>query len=380
MIDRYKVGPGGLIAALLVFLAGCFWTHPVAALDLLDLSMSYYKDDDRLTVHTPSLWINKDLSEATSLSIKYTYETFEKEAPQNAADAVTGATTVSGGTGGGFEEVRHEIVTGASQRFGSTLFGVGYFYGDENDFRSNAYSVAVTQELFDKNLTVTALYGKTFDEIYKLDEPNEGFPKDKDTDTFTIAATQIITPQLVISGGYSLSLVEGYQSLPLRKVNAIQGFIQGVPIGTIFEENHPDERTRHTVFLRVRQYFFSGRSSDLNFSYYRDDWGVHAIAAEPRVEQYLSESVILRLRYRIYSQTAADFYQETYSSAEVTPESIKTADVRLRKFDAHQFGVAIRLVGETIEDWSVLMAYDRYFQTNDGIKANIFQVTLTIPY
>ncbi|MDC4203837.1 MAG: DUF3570 domain-containing protein [Candidatus Manganitrophus sp.] len=380
MIDRYKAGPGGLIAALFVFLVGSFWAQPAAALDIIDLSMGYYKDDNRLTVNTPGLLINKDLTESASFSIKYTYETFEKEAPQNAADAVTGATTVSGGTGGGYDETRHEIVAGFAQQFRSTLIGLGYFYGDENDFHSDAYSVALTQFLFETNLAVTALYGKTFDEIDKLDPPNDDFPKDKDTDTFTIAATQILTPRLLISGGYSLSKVEGFQSLPLRKVNAIQGSIQGIPIGTIYEEKHPDERTRQTFFLGLKQYFLSGRAIYLNLSYYMDDWGVHAIAAEPRIQQYLSESVILRLRYRFYSQTAADFYQPTYSASEVTEESLKTADVRLRDYDTHTVGIAIRLVGKMIDDWSVLMSYDRYFETNDGLKANIYQVTLSIPY
>jgi len=380
MINRNNAGPGWLITALFIFLAGSFWAQSVAALDVIDLSMGYYKDDARLTVKTPSLSIFKDLTETTTLSIKYTYETFEKEAPENAADAVTGATTVSGGTGGGFEETRHEIVTGASRRFGSTLIGLGYFYGDESDFRSNAYSIAVTQELFDRNLTVTALYGKTFDEIDKLDPPNADFPKEKETDTYTIAATQILTPRLLVTGGYSLSRVEGFQSLPLRKVNALQGFIQGIPIGTIFEEKHPDLRVRQTVFLRLRQYFLSGRSTDLNLSYYTDDWGIRAVAAEPRVEQYLTEKVILRLRWRFYSQTAADFYQTTYAAAEITPDTLKTADLRMRRFNSHTVGFSFRLLGDTEKDWSVRMGYDRYFQTNRGITADIYQVILTIPY
>lgn len=378
MTDRNQPHPAGRVAILL-FLA-LFWAPSARAADVLDLSMGYYKDTDRLTVHTPSLSISTDLTESTTLSIKYTYETFQKEAPNNAADAVTGATTVSGGTGGGFDEVRQEIVAGVSQRFGSNLIGVGYFYGTENDFLSNAYSVAVTRELFDNNLTLTALYGKTFDEVDKLDEPRTGFPKNKDTDTYTISATQILTPRLLISGGYSLSEVNGFQSLPLRKVKAIQGYIQGIPIGPVFEEKHPDHRTRQTLFLRLRQYFLSRTSTDLNFSYYMDDWGIHAIAAEPRVEHYLSDSVIVRFRYRFYTQTAADFYKPTYFASEVTEETLKTADVRLRDYNTHTAGVALRLLGETIQDWSVLMTYDRYWETNNGIKANIYQVILSIPY
>ncbi|WDT76925.1 MAG: hypothetical protein MPW16_06840 [Candidatus Manganitrophus sp.] len=98
MIDRYKAGPGGLIAALFVFLVGSFWAQPAAALDIIDLSMGYYKDDNRLTVNTPGLLINKDLTESASFSIKYTYETFEKEARKMRPMRYRGE-TVSGGTG-----------------------------------------------------------------------------------------------------------------------------------------------------------------------------------------------------------------------------------------------------------------------------------------
>jgi hypothetical protein len=121
-------------------------------------------------------------------------------------------------------------------------------------------------------------------------------------------------------------------------------------------------------------------SGDLNLSYYFDSWGVRAIGVEPRVERRLTPSVAVRLRYRFYSQSAADFYQSVYTAQDVTPTSIKTADVKLRDFDTHTIGVALRLLGDTSTDWSVLMGYDRYLETNNGLNANIFQVTLSIPY
>jgi hypothetical protein len=349
------------------------YAQPAWSADVIDLHMGYFKDDNRLTVNTPSLSLTKDLSTETIFNFKYTYETFEKEAPANTLDAVTGATTVSGGTGGGYEEVRHEFIGGLSQRIGSSSVAVGGFLGDEDDFLSWAYTVAVSREFFQKNLTLTFQYGKTADEILKLDDPKIGFPKHKDNATYTLAATQVLSQTALVTTGYSLSRVEGYQSLPLRKIQvpqAVPGFF------TIYPESHPDLRDRHTLFLRLKQYFTSRTSADVNLSYYVDDWGVQAIALEPRVEQHLTDSVTLRLRYRLYTQTAADFYKPLYSVA----EQYMTADVRLREFDAHQAGVALRLFGDTATDWSVSMGYDRYFQTNGGIQANVYQVSLKIPY
>jgi hypothetical protein len=351
---------------------------PVWAKDEVDLFYGYYKDDKRLTASTPSIQISKDLLDSTALSIKYTYEKFQKDSPANTMDAVTGATTVSGGTGGGFQELRRETIVGLTQRMGSASIGVGYFHSKESDYLSDAYTGAINLELFKKNLTLTAQYGKTFDEVGKLDEPRLGFPKDKDIDTYTIAATQILTPRLFVTGGYSLSHVDGFQSLPTRKILAIQTFIQGNPIGPIYEEKHPDLRDRQTYFLRFKQYFHSRTSTDLNLSYYRDDWGVRAYAVTPLVQQYLSDSVVLMVHYRYYAQTAADFYQPLYYDSEVTNESLKTADVRLRNFDAHTLGATVGILA--FMDWSVYLRYNRYVETNAGLKAHIVELTIQIPY
>jgi hypothetical protein len=107
---------------------------------------------------------------------------------------------------------------------------------------------------------------------------------------------------------------------------------------------------------------------------------VHGFAAEPRFEQRLTPSVSLRIRYRFYTQTAADFYQPIYYDSEITVDSLKSADVRLRDFNNHTAGVMLRLMGDSIQDWSVAMSYDRYWETNHGVQANLYQVTLSIPY
>jgi hypothetical protein len=358
----------GLIVVLL-----CIGSQPASAADVIELHMGSYTDDGGLTVHTPSVSVTKEFPTQTTLNIKYTYETFEKEAPSGAADAVTGATTVSGGSGGGYDDLRKEIVGGASQQFGPVILAIGGFYGNESDYLSQAYSVGATVELFQKNLTVSGVYGKTADRIEDLTDPT--FFGYKDNATYTIAATQLLTPTMIVVGGYSLSQVEGFQSSPTRKI-----LVPTVFGDRVFAEVHPDLRDRQTFFLRFKRYMGSETSGELNLSYYFDTWGVRAIGAEPRVERRLTPSVAVRLRYRFFSQSAADFYQETYTAQDVTVTSLKTADVKLRDFDNHTIGVALRLLGDTSTDWSVLMGYDRYLETNNGLKANIFQVTLSIPY
>ena len=62
----------------------------------------------------------------------------------------------------------------------------------------------------------------------------------------------------------------------------------------------------------------------------------HGASVEPRE---LAPGLELRLRYRFYTQTAADFFKDTYSAAEISdPERHKTDDEKLSAFRTHTFG------------------------------------------
>lgn len=112
---------------------------------------------------------------------------------------------------GGYDETRHEIVAGFAQQFRSTLIGLGYFYGDENDFHSDAYSVALTQFLFETNLAVTALYGKTFDEIDKLD-PERRLSEGQRYRHFYDRGDPNPHPRLLISGDTAFQKWKGFRA------------------------------------------------------------------------------------------------------------------------------------------------------------------------
>ena len=342
------------------------------------LHTGYYQDNDRLSVITPSIRAEVDVHERTTLRLQYVYETFDRDPPEGALDAITGATTVSGGTGGGVQDTRHAIAIGGEQRFGLTTLTAGYNFAQEDDFLSHAFLVAVTQELFLRNLTLSAVYRYADDSIDNLtSRPDEVFPRTKATHTFTTTAMQLIDPQMWVLGGYSYGRVDGYQSLPQRKV-LIPITLPGATISEVFDESHPDERNRHTLFVRAKRYFLSRTVADLNLSGYVDDWGVNAFSTELRLSQYLTDDFVVRLRYRYYTQSEADFYQDTYSR----PQRYLSADDRLRAFATHTGGVKLtynlRLLG--LQDWLLAFAYDRYQETHDGLAADIFQGSIRIPF
>lgn len=348
---------------------------PAWAVDEVELYYSYYEDDEGLEVKSPGVAASKDLNESTTLGFKYMFENFSKAAPEGAMDAVSGATTVVGGTGSGFSEDRHEMGVSGEYRLGLNTMAAGYVHSTEDDYESDSVSFAYTRDLMQRNLTLTAAYGMMWDSVDKLDAtPDEGFPKDKDTNALTLSATRLLSRTAYLTGGYSYAYVDGYQSNPTRRLVIEREFSESAPIVEI----HPDERTRQTFFVRGLKYFNTGTSGDLNLAYYTDDWGVDATTVELRINQYLTPKWIGRVRYRLYSQGQADFYKESYD----VEEQYMTADVRLRPFDSNIAGLKLTYYpkGPGVPALMFAFTVDRYWETNNGVEADVYQASVRIPY
>lgn len=371
MICSHRVAHQACTATALVIAS----LLPVWAADEVELYYSYFEDDAGLKVNSPGVAATQDLTESTTLGFKYLFENFSKAAPEGTMDAVSGATTVAGGTGSGFSEDRHELGASGEYRFGLNNIAAGYVHSTEEDFESDAVSMAYSRELMQRNLTLTAAYAMIWDRVDKLDAtPGEAFPKDKDTQGITLAATRLLSRTAYLTAGYAYALVEGYQANPTRRLVIERQFSESAPILEI----HPDERTRQTFFLRGLMYFATRTSGDLNLAYYTDDWDVDATTAELRLNQYLSSKWVGRLRYRWYSQDEADFYRETYRAE----QRYMTADMRLRPFDSTVAGLKLtyypRGAGESA--LHIALSADRYQETNDGVDADVYQASLRIPY
>lgn len=354
------------VLTLMIALAA---TTSSTANDEVEFLYSYYDDDGELTVKSPALRLSLDWLSRYFVGAKYVYETFEKTAPDDAIDAVSGATTVSGGSGTGFKETRNELSGSFAYKRGDTTYAAGNVASVESDFYSITNSVGVSQELFDKNLTVAALASYGVDDVEVEDDEYEH----KYSGAVTFTATQLLSPTALVLGGYSYNRISGYQESPLRKIRYDIGF--GVYAEA--EERHPDERTRQTVFVRGKKYFTTRTGLDLNIAHYQDDWGIKSNAAELRVNQYLASWFIAQFRYRYYTQSEADFYEPIYLAA----QDEMTADPRLREFVARLFGLKGTLLVPLFGQKSSLsFSIDKYSETNGGVTAMIIQAGALVPF
>ncbi len=365
--------------------------------DDVEFRYHYYKDNSGLTVTSPSIAIRKNISEQTGIILKYTYETFEfsptgsassggsggsggehdhgkpsQQKTLSAVDAVSGASALVQGSGGGFKEVRKEMILSLLHRREQTTFGGTYATSDEDDYRSRAYGLSISRDLRQKNTNLYLDYSHAKDEVDNLNKAlGEEWPRDKETDSGTVALTQILSPTSYFRVGYGIANVEGYLASPYRIVRIK---------ATDFDEVHPDTRLRQSFYAWYNRYFKTRTSSHINGSYYRDDWGINAYSAELKLYQYLSDPLTLRLRYRHYNQTKADFFDVNRTR----PSAIMSADPKLRDFNTDLYGLkliyhVLKPPVRFIDRLDLELAYDRLEEPR-GFHADLGQFVFRILY
>ncbi|MAF66955.1 MAG: hypothetical protein CMJ84_15030 [Planctomycetes bacterium] len=103
-------------------------------------------------------------------------------------------------------------------------------------------------------------------------------------------------------------------------------------------EELPDSRSRGVLFGRARRWIGPRTALELGGRLYVDDWGIESVTVEPRLYRTLvADELDLRLRYRFYTQSAADFFSESF----IEEVPLRTQDSDLADFDSHTFGTRL---------------------------------------
>jgi hypothetical protein len=246
-----------------------------------------------------------------------------KGGPLTDVDVVSSATD--------FSDTRHVVsgTVGLARR--DTRLSVGYSYGTEKDYRSHAITVTAGTDFLQKNTQIELAYAHGFDQVctsaftediapsqrFALSDSSGCFTsaddrasRDVDLDNLQAAWTQAWTPllatQLVLTG----ALQHGFLGNPYREVVIS-------PSGSSALENHPENRARVAIAMRVKYHV---RPIDSAFSFgvrgYRDTWDVLAQTYELEGERYIFPWLRILARGRIYNQSGALFWSDDYTGGE----------------------------------------------------------------
>jgi hypothetical protein len=193
-----------------------------------------------------------------------------------------------------------------------------------------------------------------------------------------LSLSQILTPTLVVSVGYDLVHNWGFLQNPYRGVS-----IEGV----VRPEDHPEERTRHSLHGRAALYVPETRTAfHAMYRFYIDAWDVAAITPEGRIYQEIGDLVTLRARYRYYSQTRSFFFRPADLYRSDAP--FVTNDPKMEAFESHLVGAHARIqlafLDQTPLEFAghgeVWFSFDYWWQTSRFGDGVIAQAGVGLPF
>ena len=308
--------------------------------DLLRFNWDLFADNRQVLVHGPTLAIRRDLTAGTALSIK------------GQLDAVSSASiscSLCHKNRQGW--TRNEVSVGARHRFGAADLGLSYFNSRERDYDSDALTLSASKNLNQDNTTLSLDYTYSWDRAhphgwnewlrakgkrgYHFDfdlGPDRDLPLEPPTthvQALALGWTQVLHPRALVQLTYEFTAMDGYQSdaYHLLPVDGVDLF-----------ERHPDKRRRHALASRFKYALSTASSLGLDYRYYTDDWAISSHTAGLEYYRYLRrDAQLLRLRWRLYDQTAASFYQPEYDGT----QALRTNDDRLQAYGTQLYGISL---------------------------------------
>jgi hypothetical protein len=358
---------------------------PAAAVSPLDEQtagslLRFFTGSDHISVRSVSGEYALGLPRDLGLSIHWNNERVHIpaiDAPVGSAEAVDAITTasrpISGNAYQDFVKVRNEL-QGALSRGPAA---VEYYWSSESDYLGQQLGGRYQRDFLDEQLNVSVGTSYAWDAIEPLADDDTNAPTaTKTTLHWNVVATEILTPTTMLRAGVELNRVSGLQHNPYRNVYAG---------GSSVPERHPDRRDRRDAFLRIHQYLSNRSSLKLGYRFYTDDWGIASHEADTRLSQYVRPGAFVQYEYRWYTQSAADFHRDEYTSVDGIG-GYRSGDYRMADLSSHLFGVSLHLdLGTLAGDVPLLqrvgsrLSWERYFNSNN-YSANILETGLEVRF
>ena len=347
--------------------------------DRAALKTTIFSDNCGLLVQAPTLMLVKKLSRVAAIAIQYSLDRVnippvrEVSGVPLPTDGISGASrpvsSDNSSVDGAFLKKRNEFL--GSLSFGS--FDITSYYSAEADYIGRLFSIGINQDFLQKNTNIALRVGYGWDAI----TPTGRLSSYEKTNVLAnLTLTQILSRKSIMRLGMDISYIDGFQANPYRTV-----FING----GYFYETHPVQRTRVAGFFKLNTYLQSlDAALWLDYRIYGDDWGVISHTIGAKLYQNVTDRLMIRYRYRFYSQSAAYFYSENYPL--VNGPGFFSGDYKLMPFHANLFGFQLDYQAPQLERWlpfanepALHVKYERYF-TSEYFGANILQFGLNFGF
>jgi len=296
--------------------------------DRVDFLYHGYDGDD-LSVNGPSVLVRKSIADKVSVWGNYYIDSVSSAS----IDVVTTASEYS--------EERDQTSAGIDYLRDKTFIGLSWTKSVESDYEGNSVRLGISQDFFGDLTTLGISYARGWDTISR--KGDEVFEEEAKHQSWRVDLTQVVSPNLVLSLNYEGISDEGFLNNPYRQVRFVD---PSAARGFSYEaERYPGTRTSSATALRGLYYLPYRAALKAEGRYYTDSWGIKAYNAELAYTHPLEEGLTLDLRYRFYSQTSADFYEDLFSRS--NEQNFLARDKELSTFTSHTAGVGVSYEFET---------------------------------
>lgn len=293
-------------------------------------------------------------------------------------DAITSASASSGAADTAFTESRYEAGAGYAHELSWGSLRGDARVSEEPDYSSLYAGLAVELALAEDNTVLGGSGGAGTDTVTNagaqgpFSQAIEGTLR---TLLGSASISQVLSRNALVSAGYDLVHLRGFQQNPYRSVLAN---------GQLVAERHPDTRTRHALAASGKLHLPAPATTLIaTYRFYTDSWGVLAHTPEARlIKDVGSQEIELSLRYRFHWQRRADFIKRSYQPT----DDYLSDDEKLIGFTSHTMEAKLALLGEVLgfsgrlgqSRGELLLQYvDQNNRFGNAISA---QVALTVPF
>lgn len=289
-------------------------------------------DGGQVEVNGPSVLIRKNASNNTSVFYNYYI------------DHITSASLDVQTSGSAYVEERTEQSLGVDYLHGKTTLNFTYSNSTENDYDADTLSFSVSQDFFGDLSTLVLGYSIGEDSIAKRISNAPLTFQDQATITrqsYRVSFSQVLSKNATAGLGFEVITDEGTEvggsGVTLNNPYRQYSYNNGLGGRLFASEIYPRTRTSTALSLRG-SYFLSHRGAfHGEYKYFEDSWGVGGNTIAIGYTHPVRD-MIFDFRYRMYSQTKADFYSDLFNS--VNEFNFMARDKELSTFSSTSVGVS----------------------------------------
>lgn len=159
------------------------------------------------------------------------------------------------------------------------------------------------------------------------------------SDTITTAEllfgwTQVISRRALIQLNYSFANTSGYLTDPFKVLSVVDN--TGITQDLVYE-SRPDSKVQHSIF-GLMKYHLEESIFDASYRYLTNDWEIQSHTFDTHWRFFTDNHSFWEPHFRIYQQSAAEFYQPFLVEGNSLPE-FASADYRIGDMTAYTVGL-----------------------------------------